>query len=477
MHCRMLLLVSLLLAGQSLLPAETTGPNLLILHTDEHHYNTLGCYGSKIVRTPHIDWLAEQGARCTSFYATTPVCSPSRAALVTGRYPHTTPVATNNIPLDDEMITFAQVLQNQGYATGYIGKWHLDGDGKPQWAPRRHFGFTDNRYMFNRGHWKMFDLLPDGPRVAARDKKDRPTYGIDGVTPTSFSTDWLTDRSLEFLQEHADESFCLMVSYPDPHGPNTVRAPYSSLFNKRDVLIPASFTKTEQQTPKWAGQEKDLTAQKLRQLMPAYYGMVRCIDDNVGRILALLRRQQRLEKTMILFCSDHGDLCGEHGRLNKGNPYEGSARIPFLMYYPAKVPAGLVIDEALSCVDVMPTMLSLLDQAGSGQEQGRNASALFQGQSIDGWHDVTILRSTPGRTNWLCAVSDRYKLVYSNVDDPWLFDLKADPDELWNIYAEENSQEIVQTFSAALKKYCQLHDDPYGEDPQIARQITEGLNR
>jgi len=118
-------------------------PNLLVIHTDEHNFRTLGCYrellseeqalmwGDAVVTTPHVDWLAEHGALCTSFYATTPVCSPSRGAFVSGWYPRNTPVVTNNIPMDDRVVTFAEVLRRAGYATGYAGKWHLDGTGKP----------------------------------------------------------------------------------------------------------------------------------------------------------------------------------------------------------------------------------------------------------------------------------------------------------------------------------------------------------
>ena len=155
--------------------AKEAGPNLLIIYTDEHNFRTLGCYRAllpneqafmwgkdAVVTTPHIDWLAEKGAVCTSFYATTPVCSPSRSSFVSGRYPHRTPVVNNNIPLDDEIITFAEILRRQGYATGYAGKWHLDGQGKPQWEPERRFGFTDNRFMFNRGHWKKMEDMPSG---------------------------------------------------------------------------------------------------------------------------------------------------------------------------------------------------------------------------------------------------------------------------------------------------------------------------
>ena len=168
-------------------------PNLLIIQTDEHNFRTLGCYRQTlspdqafvwgkdaVVETPNIDSIAARGVICTSFYATSPVCTPSRASFLTGLYPHNTGAPTNNAPMKSEMVTFANVLRDNGYATGYAGKWHLDGSGKPQWQPKRNFGFADNRYMFNRGHWKKFELTARGPRVAAR-KNGRPTYSVAGA--------------------------------------------------------------------------------------------------------------------------------------------------------------------------------------------------------------------------------------------------------------------------------------------------------
>ena len=144
--------VAALLLSISTTRGQDPPMNLVIIQTDEHHFGTLGCYGGEIVGTPNIDWIAEQGVLCKSFYATTPVCSPSRASFISGLYPQKTPVVTNNIPLANSVVTFAEVLRRRGYATGFAGKWHLDGAGKPQWAPDRQFGFSDNRFMFNRGH-------------------------------------------------------------------------------------------------------------------------------------------------------------------------------------------------------------------------------------------------------------------------------------------------------------------------------------
>lgn len=440
-------------------------PNLLVIQTDEHHYNTLGCYGGKIVGTPNIDWLAENGAICTSFYATTPVCSPSRAALITGRYPQNTDVVTNNIPLRDGLVTFAEVLKSNGYATGFAGKWHLDGTAKPGWAPKRKFGFDDNGFMFNRGHWKMLEDQPKGPRVAARNRQGRPDYGIAGADSESFTTDWLTIKTINFIQAHSKVPFCFMLSIPDPHGPNTVRPPYDTMYADVKVPIPSTLSKSKEQTPSWAPKQK-VTRRNLAKIMPKYWGMVKCIDDNVGRILATLRRHKLLENTIIIFTSDHGDLCGQHCRLNKGVPYEGSARIPFLMYYPGRVKPGTTVRQALTCVDFFPTIMSLMGHRVPQGIEGRDASVLFTGKASSEWKDVAFMRSVP-RGGWLCAVTDDYKLVYSKSGKPWLFDLKKDPDEVTNVFDDSDYRDVARQLTKDLTAYCAKHRDPYGNEPKI----------
>ena len=453
---------------------DAASPNLLIVHTDEHHFSTLGCYGGTIVETPNIDWLAKNGALCTSFYATTPVCSPSRASFVSGRYPQCTPVVTNNIPMDDEIVTFAEILGRENYATGYAGKWHLDGSGKPQWGPKRRFGFDENQFMFNRGHWKKLEDTPDGPRVAARNRKGQPSYDVAGADEKTFTTDWLMDKAVDFIGRNKNKPFCYMVSLPDPHGPNTVRAPYDTMYDNVDVPIPATLGKTPEQTPGWAAKEKGVSEKSLRKIMPKYYGMVKCIDDNVGKILDYLRQERLLDNTIVVFTADHGDLCGEHGRLNKGVPYEGSAKIPFILYYPAKVPAGTVVNEALSCIDFLPTVLSLMEMKTAGKEQGRDASPLFMGKTPAGWDDIAFLRGT-GEANWVCAVTDRYKLVYSPKDDPWFFDLDEDPNELTNEFGNAKYRSIVRQMTSKLIDYCNTCGDANVENAKVRAEMAAAV--
>jgi len=460
-------------------------PNLLIIHTDEHNFRTLGCYRrhlpedqayvwgkDAVVTTPNIDWLADHGAICTKFYATTPVCSPSRSAFVSGCYPQNTPVTTNGIPLNDDVVTFSEILQRQGYATGYAGKWHLDGQGKPQWAPKRKFGFADNRYMFNRGHWKQLEDTSSGPRVKGRNEKGAPSYDVKGADEKSFTTDFLADKTVDFIKAHKSEPFCFMVSIPDPHGPNTVRPPYDTMFEDLKISAPATFSKPDQSVPGWGQKQKKSFAGAY---IAKYFGMVKCIDDNVGKILDALRANKLMDNTIIIFTSDHGDMCGEHARDNKGVPYETSAKIPFVLYYPSKVKAGTVVTISLGCVDFLPTVINLMGFRTAGKEQGRDASGLFTtAGAAKEWKDITFMRGTGSgeSVNWLAAVTSRYKLVFSPQDNPWLFDLEKDPDELTNFFQDPAYRQTVRFLAKDTIAYCRTYNDHYGSDPKIKSDLA-----
>jgi arylsulfatase A-like enzyme len=478
--------------------AGTPRPNLLIIQTDEHNFRTLGCYRALMaeeqafiwgkgvaVETPHIDWIAQHGAIADRFYATSPVCTPSRAAFMTGRYPQNTGAISNNLPLRDDMVTFAEVLRRNGYATGYAGKWHLDGDGKPQFAPARKFGWEDNRYMFNRGHWKKLVEDADGPRVGATDAQGGPNYNLAGADEKTFATDFLADRTIEFIQKHKGRPFCYMVALPDPHGPNTVRAPYDTMFLHLDFRQPKSAQSPGRNLPPYAATLADRFNQTQ---MALYFGMVKCIDDNVGRILATLREAGVLERTFVVFTSDHGDLCGEHGRHNKGVPMEASSRIPFLLHAPGVVKPGTVVREALGTVDFKPTILSLMGIGNPGKDEGRDAAALFKGTAKD-WNDVAFIRIGGGRgggvdepgeydggTGWMGAFSRKYKFVLAPAGAPGLFDLESDPDELNNLFASPANRETVRRLARELSDYATRHSDPHRTSARIRADLAWAIS-
>lgn len=470
--------------------SERKRPNLLVIYTDEHNIRTLGCYRETMtaedgfiwgpdanVDTPHLDRLAHEGALATHCYATTPVCTPSRAAFMTGRYPQNTGAPANHMPMDDDMITFAQVLQAQGYATGYAGKWHLDGEARPGWAPERQFGFADNRYMINRGHWKKLEDTPDGPRVAARDADGNPVTWLQDADEESFTTDFLTTKAIDFIDAHRDAPFCYVLSIPDPHTPNTVRPPYDTMFDPARVSKPPSAFKTPEQTPRWGPPNLEERGRDYIPYMTQYFGMVKCIDDNVGRILKKLEELNLMDDTIIVFKSDHGELAGEHGRYDKGVPFEASARVPFIVRYPKRIPAGTRVESALGMVDVMPTLLSLMDVAIPDTVEGRDVSPRFIDGAVPGEdEDITFLRALPlgpqrDVHRWLGAATSRYKLIVSPLDTPWFFDLVNDPHELNNLFHHSEHRDRIRRFAAALLEYGARYGDSSIHDPVIRADL------
>lgn len=458
--------------------ATAKKPNLLVIHTDEHNFRTLGCYRDLMsddqsfvwgdgvkVETPHIDSLARDGAIATSYYASSPVCTPSRASLVSGLYPVHTGSPVNDMPLNDNLVTFAEVLQRDGYATSYVGKWHLDGDDKPGFAPERQFGFSDNRYMINRGHWKM--LKKEGETAAFigsfNEKKNQYKFDIEQADEQSFTTDFLVDRTLEIIERDKENPFCVVLSIPDPHGPNQVRKPYDTMFEDMHFQNPRTMdAATEDSMPGWVSLKGKNSAEKglKQEQMQWYFGMVKCIDDNVGRILDYLKKEGLEDDTIVVFTSDHGDLMGEHKKHNKGNPYEASAKIPFLIRWPGHIPAGTVTQSAQSNVDFAPMALSMMGISGGLPDfHGKDTSGVYLGTDPEAADD-RVVYITNAASKWVAAVDQRYKLVLSTMDDPWLFDLKKDPDELINFYTNPEYKSIAEKMQAELIAQMKQYGEP-----------------
>lgn len=466
-------------------------PNLIIIHTDEHNFRTLGCYRELLsndqayvwgdgveVETPNIDRLAHEGVLCDNYYAANPVCTPSRASFVTGLYPIATGAYKNDVPLNDDVVTFAEVLTNEGYSTSYVGKWHLDGEAKPGFAPARKFGFADNRYMFNRGHWKGLGIKDGQPYLLGRynEEKQSQHVNIKELTDENFTTDFLISRALDILEREKDKPFCIMISLPDPHGPNSVRPPYDTMYKDMHFEKPRTMLSQISKLPRWSGAVgKDLVLELEQDKMQRYFGMVKCIDDNVGRILDFLDRNELAENTIVVFTSDHGDLMGEHHKHNKGNPYEASAKIPFILRYPAKINDGKIIRKAYTTNDFTPTILSMMGASALEYVHGMDASGDFLSSDkeiIDG--RITYITSSNG--GWIASVSNRYKLVLSPNEDPWLIDLQEDPDELINFYSDPGYSKIADKMKTELLKLAGEYKDPAlnsKSKPLISKSISK----
>ncbi|MEM8925207.1 MAG: sulfatase-like hydrolase/transferase [Actinomycetota bacterium] len=437
---------------------EGRAPNLLVIMTDQQNFRTVGRHRAllsseqahlwgkgNIVRTPNIDRLALRGVLASNFYSTSPICSPARAAFMTGTYTPRNRVLRNDDPMVDGVSTFAEPLRAAGYATGYAGKWHLEGDAKPGWKPARTWGFDDRRHMFNRGHDKKVIDTPNGPRM-----------GADGAIGDgeSYMTDWLTDKTLDFIDEHSERPFCYMVSYPDPHTPLRVREPYRSMYADMDFTLPRTAGRNADGKPKWAQPKQK------RFNMSNYYGMISLIDDSIGRIMERLKSHRLLRHTIVVFCADHGEMAMEHSRVGKTTPYESAAKVPFIVRAPRLIQRNAVIDDVMAGVDVAPTLLDIMGVRPDGVVDGRSAKRLFtEGTAPSNWNDVAMLRGY-GNDGWVAAVDRRHKLVFTKDAEPWLLDRDADPDELRNFYKDAAYRGVRRDLATATIDYASDHNEP-----------------
>ena len=310
-------------------------PNLIMILTDEHNLRTLGCYrefmksenqteqafvwGEGVeVETPNIDRLANEGTLFTNFYTVAPLCTPSRASLMSGLYPQKTGKSDDNHGrMDDDIVTFAQVLRNQrDYYTGYLGKWHLNGKDKPGWGGnKRKFGFGDTEYQFNRGHWKYLDKVNN----TMQEYEFNTQHLFEGEEDKHFTTDYLFDRSIELMEraKGTNKPFAFVLSIPDPHAPNEVRQPYQNMYMHMNFSLPLtawSAVRKDPAPPAWHFHaHKDVTLDNADEYlkeyesstffqsnMQQYFGMVKCIDDNVGKLLDYLEGAGIDEETIIV---------------------------------------------------------------------------------------------------------------------------------------------------------------------------------
>jgi len=472
--------------------------------TDEQNYRTLGCYRERLeesqkfiwgegvkVETPHLDSLAHDGAMYTNFFASSPICTPARASFATGLYPNATGASSNGDSLNDDAVTFARILELNQYHTAYVGKWHLNGEKKPGWLKKKDnsFGFKMTKYLFNRGHYKFFKDKANGSvKVHGWTKTALKKYR--GRYEKHYATDFLTDRAITYMKKRkkSKKPFAIMLSLPDPHNPTNVRKPYDTMFNNMTFQVPETAVnalKAQPGLPLWANLNinpktigvrikkikpyeadyriQQLTDSALRQkTLRETFGMVKLIDDNVGKILNFLNQNQLDNNTIVVFTSDHGDMMGEHLRHNKLVPYDTSAGVPFLIRYPGHIIPGKVVETAHSGTDFAPTILSLMganlthdDVAVDFHGFDGSAELLNDVRIINDKNQVRFMTSSVANTPWAVAFTSQYKLVLSNADVPWFYNKTSDPDEIINVYDDKSTKirELKEHLHRAMIQY------------------------
>lgn len=437
-------------------------PNIILIMTDDQGIGDVGYMGNPFVETPHIDALAQNGTKLNNFYVA-PVCSPTRASLMTGRdFIKTGVYDTYNggSIMDDDEVTVAEYLHEKKYTTGIFGKWHL-GDHYPFRPIDQGFdealvhkgggvGQPGDIFNFYKNDSSYFDPILYKNEVPVQTK--------------GYCSDVYTDGALEFIQQNKDEPFFLYLAFNAPHTPLQVPKKYYDMYDDLEVRY-----KTNQTNPFMAGEMSDADFEVTRRI----YGMVTNIDDNVGRVMETLENLHLTDNTMVIFLTDNGSRGKRYRaglRGEKSDVYEGGIKVPCIIQYPKL--GKRVINDVLAHIDVMPTVLELAGiEADKSKIDGNSFYPLLEGITTTRFDDRSLIfhwqRNFPEPYRNIAVRKGDYKLVAHNsydatIDDMELFNIAKDPGEQNNVVKnhEPKALELKMEFDNWYKEAISKGEHP-----------------
>ncbi|MHC4786476.1 MAG: sulfatase family protein [Planctomycetota bacterium] len=470
-------------------------PNIVFIFADDHAYQAVGAYGSVINETPSIDRLAAEGMRFDDCFVTNSICGPSRAVILTGKYSHLNGFRRNGQTFDGSQQTFPKLLQQAGYQTAIVGKWHLGSD--PQ-------GFDSWNILIGQGPYYNPPMIDNGTRVKH----------------TGYTTEIVTDLALAWLrqQRDPDRPFLLMLQHKAPHRswqpspkhltmydyvtvpePPTLFDDYATRgtpARTQDMTIARTLTDydlkfnpprnlNEEQRAAWAAAYApaneafrqaglagaDLVRWKYQRYIKDYLRCVASLDDNVGRVLDYLDEAGLGENTVVVYSSDQGFFLGEHGWFDKRWMYEPSLRTPLIVRWPGVTEPGSTSGAIVSNLDFAETFLDVAGASVPDDMQGRSLVPLLRGRTPEAWrtsfyyhyYEFPAVHSV--RRHY--GVRDqRYKLIhFYNLDEWELYDLQEDPLEVRNCYADPGYAGVVERMQEELQRLRALYNVPPDTEP------------
>ncbi len=418
-------------------------PNVIILMPDQMAGHAMGVAGNPDVISPRMDRLAAEGVYLPNTIANSPVCCPARATILTGLYPHGHGMISNDLRLRESRVTLAEILGDHGYATGFIGKWHLDGGVRlPGFVPpgprRQGFQF----WAANQCSHKHFD----------------PVYFHDTpepIQPERFETEVWAEEALRFIRANKDRPFFLHWTCGPPHNPYKAPEKYRAMYDAEELTL----------RPNWEPVDNRGT----REDIAHYYGMVTAIDDAIGRILDEVETLDLARDTLVIFTSDHGDMLGSHGMHMKTKPWEESIRVPGIVRYPRQIEAGQKRDLLFSHADILPTVLAYCGVPAKPYVHGRDLSLILSGDAPDDVEAVYLQINEPRPhlsvpDSWRGVRTKRH--VYARfVDKPWvLYDLEADPYQQHNLIDKPEHAAIEARLDRLLQAEMARTGDRWSAD-------------
>lgn len=489
-------------------PQPPAKPNLILIVSDDHAYQAIGAYGSKFIRTPNIDRIGSEGAVMRKAYVTNSVCSPSRAVILTGKYSHRNGLRDNGTFFDSTQQTFPKLLQQAGYKTAVIGKWHL-------WSQPTGFDYWN--ILPAQGHYYNPDFIKMG--------KDTVYKG--------YVTDVITDLSLNWIAQNKGAPFCLLLFHKAPHRNWMPPLKYLDRFNDKPFALPKNFyddykdrlglqrqqitvakaldIRYDSKIPcdscpvteinNWAPAEFQREIERLapaekkiwdaayakelalfkniktddervrfqfQRYLEDYLRCVQDVDDNVGRVLDYLDKNGMAGNTIVVYMSDQGFYLGEHGLYDKRFMYEESFRTPMLVRYPAQVKAHQKNDAYALNLDLAPTFLDWMGVPVPTDMQGVSMKKLLQTGKDERWRKEIYYHyyeRSFGLTPHYGVKTDRYKLLhfYGAINSWELYDLKKDRSEMHNLINDPKQAQTIGELKKRIRYWQDYYKDPVTE--------------
>ena len=458
-------------------PQQQRPRNIIFILVDDLRFDGLGFLQPGVVKTPHIDRMAKEGSYFPNAVVTSSLCSPSRATILTGQTARNHGIVDNNDGTEAGLTYFPSYLQQAGYSTAFVGKWHM---GSSADSPRPGF----DKWVSFKGQGNYWPAKVETAHGS-------PNLNVDGkvVPQKGYITDELTDYAMNWLTKERDPSkpFFLYLSHKGVHSDPLPPPRHAHQYDATQFTLPASAADTPQnnegkpvwvrnQRNSWHGIDFFYNADvPMTEYLKYYYGTLSAIDDSVGRIMEYLRQHKLDKDTLVVFTSDNGYMIGEHGLIDKRNAYQPSVRVPLVVWEPGTVPAGTVNEGRIRNLDFAPTFLTVAGASLPPQFEGKSAWDLWSGkQSPKDWKPGDFVYEyyweynfpmTPG-TFAIERDGVKYIQYYGVWDTDELYDLKTDPDEMRNLVNEPGWAAKKQELRLAL--YEQLADRngrhviPYG---------------
>lgn len=473
-------------------------PNILYIMSDDHAAHAIGAYGGRLAAlnpTPNIDRLAKEGVLCRNVFCVNAICTPSRAVIMTGLYPHKNGVTTLIGQVPPEKQTLAIQMKQAGYETAMVGKWHLEAEPA-----------TFDYYAVFPGQGSYFNPILNVKGQGEWPKNEKRFAGYD----SKHSSDVVTDISLQWLKnrKEKDKPFFLMHHFKAPHDDFENAERYDFLYEDVKIPEPASLWERGNHGPQGMSQfgtsigprnqrrnmgmhmfvdpklpEKEYTREAYQRYLKKYLRCVKGVDDNVGRIFEYLEKTGQMDNTIIVYTADQGFMLGEHDYIDKRWMYEEALRMPFLVRYPKWIKAGSVNEDLLKNVDFAPTLLAMAGAKAPADFQGRSFLANLRGQTPSDWPVDMYYRY------WMHMAhhdnpahygirTQNYKLIFfyglpldakgamkETTPAYWeLYDLKKDPQEMNNVYGQPAYAKIQSDLKKRLlelKKEVGDEDEKY----------------